>query len=189
MKLRIVSSTEFVRCLNPRSPEYLQYLDDHISNVKYSWYNMLKPSMLEDGYDQQDLADAEMCIENHDLSKYDDDEFDAYCNYFYSDPKNGFSKNSKAFDEAWLNHIHKNPHHWQHWVLLRDSGEIEPQDIPMKYICEMLCDWHSFSGKDPNSTASAWYKSNKSKMKLSDKTRRIVEKLLVYLVDPILVVE
>ncbi|MFR1480703.1 MAG: DUF5662 family protein [Hydrogeniiclostridium mannosilyticum] len=27
----------------------------------------------------------------------------------------------QAFQRAWLLHIHRNPHHWQHWVLINDD--------------------------------------------------------------------
>ncbi len=26
-----------------------------------------------------------------------------------------------GFNTAWLKHIHRNPHHWQHWVLFEDN--------------------------------------------------------------------
>lgn len=185
MKLRIISSTEYSGTSNPRRSEYYAYLEDHIQGVKDSWYRFLLPALRENEYDIHDISDAEGCIVNHDSSKYDDEEFGPYCNYFYPDPHNGYSKDSKAFDIAWLRHIHNNPHHWQHWVLIRDSGGLEPEDMPFKYICEMVCDWHSFSSKDPESTAYNWYKQNKSKMKLSDKTRKTIEKLIEFLQDPI----
>lgn len=189
MKIRIVSSTEYGPFPNPRRGEYYTYLDNHISGVKDSWYRFLRPALVDKKYDIYDITDAEIAIEKHDASKYDDEEFVAYCNYFYPDPSHGFSKSSKDFDAAWLIHLHKNPHHWQHWVLLRDSGEVEPQDMPFPYICEMLCDWHSFSSKDPENTAYKWYKAEGSKMKLSDKTRKEVEKLIEYLQDPLMEVE
>lgn len=28
------------------------------------------------------------------------------------------------FNRAWLLHIHRNPHHWQHWVLINDDPEL-----------------------------------------------------------------
>ena len=49
-------------------------------------------------------------------------------------------------------------------------------DMPIIDVFEMLCDWHSFSLKNPESTAYSWYQSNKNKMILSDNTRKLVEK-------------
>lgn len=171
--------------MNPRKGEYYQYLTQHIGGVIDTWHTMLKPAMSEAGYDPELLEDVDRLVEHHDESKYQDDEFTAYCNYFYSVPDQGYHKSEKDFDAAWLLHQHRNPHHHQYWILVRDTGEIVPQDMPDKYICEMLCDWHSFSRKDPESTAYAWYQKNKSKMKFSDKTRKTVEKLVEYLQDPL----
>jgi len=190
MKRYIRSSRIFAdTSMNPRKGEYYQYLHDHIEGVKTAWSNFLKPAMLELDYDPELFEKVDKLVQDHDKSKYEDVEFIPYCNYFYSSPKDGFSKNSKEFDGGWLHHLHNNPHHWQYWVLLRDTGEVEPQDMPIEYICEMLCDWHSFSSKDPDNTAFNWYKSNKSKMKHSDKTTKEVEKLIEYLQDPIMEVE
>lgn len=184
MKRVIRASTEAYRGRNPREAEYFQYLDQHIFGVQESWHNQLKPAIVGE-YDPEVLALVDSLVYKHDASKYNDDEFIPYCNYFYPEPSKGFSKNQKEFDEAWLLHQHRNPHHWQHWVLVRDEGIVEPQDIPIEYILEMLCDWHSFSKKDPTSTAYSWYDSNKSNMKLSDNTSDIVEKLIEHLKDPI----
>ncbi len=84
----------------------------------------------------------------HDESKYDPEEYEAYDNYFYN---GGYSteEGKKAFDKAFLHHIHHNPHHWQHWILTSydDSKETKVIDMPDIYILEMICDWWSFSWK------------------------------------------
>lgn len=33
------------------------------------------------------------------------------------------AKNEYRFNIAWLKHIHRNPHHWQYWILLNDNGK------------------------------------------------------------------
>lgn len=171
-------------CLNPRKDEYYQYLNDHIGGVKSSWYNVLKPYMVENGYEQYIIDLAESNINEHDLSKLEDEEFIPYCNHFYPHGDD-FHDDEPAFDLAWLHHQNVNPHHWQYWVLIRDSGEIVPMDMPIDYICEMLCDWHSFSYKNPESTALVWYNDNKDSFKFSDKTREIVDTLIQCMNVPI----
>ena len=85
------------------------------------------------------------------------------------------------FRYAWLRHIHLNPHHWQHWVLINDDpdeGEII-MDMPYNYIIEMVCDWWAFSWKSENLTEIfKWYDAHKDYIKLSDKTRGVVEDIL-----------
>ena len=172
---------ENVRLGNPRQDEYIRYLVNHTHNVWRVWSEQLGPVILNIFPDV--YYEAEKSIRMHDYSKYDDDEFDAYCNYFY--PSEEFPSDESRFNEAWLIHQNKNPHHWQYWVLISDSGHIEPQDMPLSEICNMLCDWGSFSAKDPNSTAYSWYLQNKDNMILSKNTRDCVEYLIQYLKDPL----
>lgn len=158
--------------------KYIDYIKRHQAGVLKSWKNILYPVLLtESDYDVELLTNIEILINDHDESKFKSDEFDAYCNYFY--PNEESVKDKEAFNKAWFLHQRRNPHHWQYWCLVEDSGKIIPLDMPVKYICEMLCDWSSFQYVvDKNSTANNWYQKNKNKMVLSDSTRQTVEELL-----------
>ena len=158
--------------------KYIDYIKRHQAGVLKSWKNILYPVLLtESDYDVELLTDIEILINCHDESKFKSDEFDAYCNYFYPSEEN--AKDEEAFNNAWFLHQRRNPHHWQYWCLIEDSGKIIPLDMPVKYICEMLCDWSSFQYVvDKNSTANNWYQKNKNKMVLSDSTRQTIEELL-----------
>lgn len=85
------------------------------------------------------------------------------------------------FRYAWLNHIYRNPHHWQYWILNRDEkdeGEII-LDMHYNYIIEMICDWWAFSWNSGDLfEVFDWYNKHKDYIKFSDKTRRIVEDIL-----------
>lgn len=166
--------------INPRYPEYDEYLTNHINGVKRAWQEILKPVM-ETEYDNIDYIDN--VVAQHDASKYELDEYTAYCNYFYPSP--GYEKDQDAFDLAWLLHQHRNPHHHQHWVLIRDEGEKHPIDMPLEYVCEMLCDWHSFSLKDPESTAYNWWNGHRDEMVLSENTINLIESLIEYMKEPL----
>lgn len=114
----------------------------------------------------------------HDLSKFRPSEWVPYVNTFYGTDKE--KKASKdAFDAAWLAHIHRNPHHWQHWLLKEDSGALKPLVIPARYVHEMLADWAG-AGKAINGTEDVanWYAKNKEKMILHPLTRAVVETLI-----------
>lgn len=159
-----------------RREEYEQYLKEHIDGVKKS-YNEIKDIVLTElNLIDNDISFLEDLINNHDKSKYDDEEFYPYLYYFY--PSKEHKSNDNSFDYAWLHHIHNNPHHWQYWILKEDEGNVKLLDIPEIYIIEMLCDWHSFSYKNPESTANKWYNDNKDKMLLSDNTKKIIENIL-----------
>ena len=92
---------------------YDTYLNEHIANVQKAETWM---------YDNLDLGQPEWSGRysmNHDDSKYSVEEYDPYDQYFYGQNKTW--KVCQDFDRAWLHHIHHNPHHWQHWVLIEDD--------------------------------------------------------------------
>lgn len=78
-------------------------------------------------------------------------------------------------------HIHRNPHHWQHWVLINDDpeeGEIL-LEMPYCYILEMICDWWSFSWEKRSLfEIFLWYDEHRDYIKLHSNTRKIVEGIL-----------
>jgi len=71
----------------------------------------------------------------HDLSKFLPSEFIPYARFFYEPDgasrqnkirdKTGYYKptdsGDEKFDKAWLAHIHRNAHHWQHHILFYDT--------------------------------------------------------------------
>ena len=171
----------YIKRTNSRCDEYEDYLHVHISNVSKAWLQFLKPVIIELYPELVTIIEENLKV--HDKSKYTEEEYSAYCNYFY--PTKACPANKDAFDLAWLHHQRENPHHWQYWVLIEDIGHITPLDMPVEYIVEMLCDWHSFSGTNPISTAYKWYTDNKHCMRLSSKTIKLVEELLEYLKEPL----
>lgn len=158
------------------SKEYDAYLSDHRFNVS-SGYNWLHKNLPEI-FDGMDEYKATLWL-NHDESKNDPDEYNAYDDYFYG--KNRSYGVVMAFKQAWLKHIHRNPHHWQHWVLINDEpeeGEII-LEMPYEYIIEMICDWWSFSWKnDDLMEIFSWYEKHSKYIKLAPKTRKMVETIL-----------
>lgn len=133
----------------------------------------------------------------HDLSKFRPSEWFPYADNFYGNYRTmqeikqmfgndvairwGKTKDmvEMAFDVAWLKHIHRNPHHWQHWILREDSGKNKYIPIPRKYIKEMVADWmgagRAITGKWD---AKDWYAKNKDKIRVDERSRKIIETLL-----------
>lgn len=165
--------------------QYRQYLTNHINGVRKVYHNILKPILIHDGIDELTLALIDDHINKHDYSKYGSNEWGPYRNYFY-DPEGHPRSHSEEFNQAWNHHQKHNPHHWQYWCLINDvdKPQIEPLDMPLEYIIEMLSDWHS-AGSYYGNSAYDWYIKQKDKMILSDKTRATVEKYIVYLKDKI----
>lgn len=156
------------------SEDYNKYLINHIGNVQKAYQLMLDNNVFD--YN----ADAQENVRNHDKSKYSDEEYIAYGEYFYGDKKDVPHEEDNEFKRAWLHHQHHNPHHWQHWLLKEDDGiELEPLEMPYIYVQEMVCDWFAFSIDKGNAEEiQKWYAENKDKQILHTNTRKLVEEYL-----------
>lgn len=155
--------------------QYDNYLQNHKDGVMkgYEWIRENLPNLLIGE------CDYEWQLLNHDSSKSKIDEYQPYDGYFYGNNKSNAVL--EEFNKAWLLHIHRNPHHWQHWVLINDNpdeGELV-LDMPYKYIIEMILDWWSFSWNNNKlDEIFNWYDQHKDYMKLSDNTRKTVVDIL-----------
>lgn len=191
------------------SLEYEMYLKKHCEAVRncVMWFvQRMDPKTIDDILPNVEINTVLNNVVNHDRSKYDIEEYDAYDNYFYRDGKNS-PDGKMEFDLAFLHHIHNNPHHWQHWVLIDDEGDsdldghqVKAMDMPDNYILEMIADWWSFSynkyleaiynnSKDGESEADEeiynnlygifdWYESHRDSIIFSMLTRNKVERFL-----------
>lgn len=158
------------------SYQYDQYLVKHKENVKkgYEWFCTYLPELVKDVPN----LEWQVCFA-HDQSKSEPDEYEAYDAYFYGNNKS--YQVMQDYRKAWLLHLHRNPHHWQHWILINDDpkeGEIV-LDMPYNYILEMVCDWWAFSWQKGNLYEMfTWYDEHRKYMKLSDNTCKTVEDIL-----------
>lgn len=156
--------------------KYDRYIEHHRKNVKqgYDWLSEYLPEILEN------TSNIEWLINfGHDQSKNEPDEYEAYDAYFYGN--NRSYEVVEKFNRAWLLHIHRNPHHWQHWVLINDDPELGETilEMPYDYIIEMICDWWSFSWNSGNlNEIFEWYAEHSEYIKLGVNTRKIVEDIL-----------
>lgn len=76
----------------------------------------------------------------HDLSKYSPSEFWLGVKYFQGNRSPiDAERKERGLSTAWLHHKGRNRHHWQYWID-QQNGKLMVQEMPMKYIKEMLCD-------------------------------------------------
>lgn len=158
------------------SREYDNYIEQHRANVM-AGFEWLCSNLHEVIKGDESMLREQMKM--HDTSKYNPAEYDAYDKYFYGNNKS--YQVVEDFDYAWLEHIHCNKHHWQHWILHNDDPDkgMKILDMPYHYILEMLCDWWSFSWRKGNlNEIFSWYEERKDYIKLSDRTRIEVEYIL-----------
>lgn len=117
----------------------------------------------------------------HDWSKFTPAEWTPYVRSFYGPWKYDERPPDvvEAFDRAWLHHIHKNPHHWQHWILREDDGDTKLLEMPDRFVREMLADWQgagrAITGKD---NLTDWYLENRRKIQLNSRARAELETLM-----------
>lgn len=158
---------------------YDKYLYDHVNNVKRAGIWLMCTPTITEGWSQDEIDELMANIADHDRSKWDGEEYEPYDNYFYGEP------DEDSFNRAWLHHIHNNPHHWQHWLLMNDDGKYrEPGkvvalEMPKANVIEMVADWWSFSWQGGDLYEMfGWYESHKDCMVLHQNTREYVEWVL-----------
>ena len=148
--------------------EYKQYVIDHKERVK-QFADWLKENLPEVFDELPDPEAFDELIDEHDESKFSEEEFEPYAERFY----NNGDMEDPAFKEAWRHHWMNNEHHPEFWL-----GE----DMPLIYILEMLCDWGSFSidSGNLNELISFYYDKARDdeEKNLSENTKKIIEEIL-----------
>lgn len=162
--------------------QYDAYLREHRANVQkaYDWLYANIPEMQDICHRNPDLNQM---IQEHDKSKDLPDEYTPYALYFYGSDEERAGVED-AFNVAWLLHQDRNPHHWQHWVLINDEPEagFVALEMPIPYVIEMLCDWMSFGVKTGDiSEVICFYRKHKDYMLLHKNTRKLVETILSFI--------
>lgn len=110
----------------------------------------------------------------HDMSKFSKEEYPYYQQYFFGD-----KTNTESFAVAWEHHWKNNPHHWEYWCYSAWRGEIPPEDMPEKFIREMIADWMGAGRAYKGSwDIQPWLTKNFPDMKLSPTTRVITKQLV-----------
>ena len=74
-----------------------------------------------------------------------------------------------------VKHYHKNPHHWQWWVALLETGNKVILPMSDEYRKEMLADWLAVSRMPDRLDVIPWYLQNKENVLLHPETRQWIE--------------
>lgn len=163
------------------STKYDIYIMEHKRNVSRAYHWLIKniPEIFSELNDNESM-ELQRYIELHDESKILKDEYIAYDNFFYGTKDEVPDEEIKnKFNLAWLLHIHRNPHHWQYWVLIQDDEDTELIEIPLIFIIEMICDWWSFSWRSHNLfEIFEWYAKHRDNMQINPRSRSKIESIL-----------
>lgn len=126
----------------------------------------------------------------HDLSKYSPSELLVGVRYFQGDRSpNDAERRDKGYSGAWLHHKGRNRHHLEYWTDYDGhGGGVVGVEMPVKYVAEMFCDrlaasrvyrGDAFRQEDP----WAFFQRTKSHTMMHEKTRNLLEDMLVKLRD------
>jgi hypothetical protein len=165
---------------------YLNYVLRHKFFVARAWVALAQISQ----YSKREWAVMLWRALVHDASKFSRAEWGPYVAMFYGPPTtDGDVKRERqaAFNYAWLHHQHRNPHHWQHWVLREDSGKVLVLLPERMFADEMLADWLGAGPKalTAHSMATAvadtiaWYAKVYDKQQMRDFVRQRIESRLL----------
>lgn len=153
--------------------EYKKYIQEHRDNVRLAFVELSTCPDL-DWLITEDLS----CklferIEDHDLSKYSDEEFDAYRRYYH--PIDYIEKyNAKEdFEKAWEHHYVRNDHHWQHRQFIKEEMDEEIQLACLENICDWLAMGYKF-----NDRPIQYYNKHKNEIKLPQSQIDFMEKVM-----------
>lgn len=122
----------------------------------------------------------------HDWSKFTPVEFINYSRWKYG------VKSKRGWAKAWLNHLHHNPHHSEHWALswrgnpnfYNGIGEpvapfITLLPMPENQVREMIADWLATSKRVTGSWNIAnWLNQNGPEMHMHSETVALVDKVM-----------
>lgn len=152
--------------------QYREYIHEHISNVQlaYEKYGEAICKALN-----INAISLEENIREHDKTKFYDEEFKGYRQWFY--PEKDEAKDRQVFDKAWFLHLRRSPHHPEFWTYVDDNKVPVILDMPTIYIAEMLLDWAAMGIKFGD-TAYEYYQKVRNKKPFNDNTKEKIDSVI-----------
>lgn len=164
-----------------KEKEYIKYIENHKFLIEQAFDEMVMcPDMqwLTWEFYHVDLYDR---IKNHDNSKYEIEEFDAYRKNYYPVNEEEKELNKEDFEKAWKHHYESNRHHWQ----CRQFDNCKDNKLSKEQILDCLeniCDWMAV-GYDKGDRPYQFYETIKDKIKLPQEEINFLEKVIYEGVD------
>lgn len=124
----------------------------------------------------------------HDLSKYMPSEFFVGVKFYQGNRSpNEAEREAYGYSTAWMHHKGRNRHHFEYWTDYNpQTKQVEPVEMPLKYVKEMFCDRVAASkiymgDKYTDSAPLGYFLRSKSRRVIHSKTSDLLESLLVML--------
>lgn len=165
--------------IKQKEQEYKKYIDEHKENVMLAFDEMINnpdTGWLE--WDEVFSWKVRQRALNHDNSKYEYPEFNAYRMYYH--PINDKEKTSSKtmFNNAWEHHWTNNRHHWE---ARQDDPDYMTEEIMLDCI-ENILDWMAMGYKF-HDRPYQYYENNKDKIILPQCQRDFIERLIYEGID------
>lgn len=120
----------------------------------------------------------------HDLSKYTPKELSIVKYYTGKKSPHQTCREKIGYSPCWINHYHRNKHHFQYWWDEDEEGKIIPIKMPYKYVIESFCDMlgasKAYNPKEwkPEMLWNYWITKCKGKRIMNEQSTYLVEKLI-----------
>ncbi|MBQ3133682.1 MAG: catalase [Clostridia bacterium] len=126
----------------------------------------------------------------HDLSKYSPSEFVAGAKYYAGTRSpNDIERRENGHSLAWMHHKGRNKHHFEYWTDYNpETRRVEPVEMPLRYVIEMLCDRMAASkiyqgDAYTDKSALVYFMGGKDRRIIHPKTSDLLERLLTLLAE------
>lgn len=127
----------------------------------------------------------------HDLSKYSPTELYEGIKYYQGGKRspNEGAREENGYSLAWMHHKGRNKHHFEYWTdYNKQTHQMEPVKMPLKYVAEMICDRIAASkiyggDKYDDSYALNYFLKGKVRRKIHPETSELTQRLLTMLAE------
>ena len=159
--------------------KYRKYIENHRDNIQKAYCEMVMCPGLNFVNWTEDLCyKLKERANNHDLSKYSEEEFEPYRKFYHPVNKEEKFLGEIEFDAAWEHHWSNNWHHWQ----CRQYCNNEMTEEIYLGCLENVMDWLAMSYKFGDRPYQFWEK-NKDKIKLPQVQMDLIRDLVYGLED------
>lgn len=177
-----------------KEQEYFEYIQEHRNNVKKMYEELFVQDMgvlqtenISRSEFKQAILSIKEGVENHDSSKFSNEEFEGYRIKYYPTEREQRLINEdqlyadtvqKNIDVAWLHHQANNDHHPSFWCLDENKEFKDPKDMTLGSIIHMICDWEAMSYYFKQDTMEWYSHAEKEKGYMTFQTKMYVEEIL-----------
>lgn len=164
-----------------KEKKYDNYIVDHRYNIIDAFYEMVMNEDMNEWMDWDEYhVELYERVLAHDLSKFDEEEFDGYRAHYHPINEEEKLLNEEEYEKAWEHHWKNNRHHWQ--ARQFDVCEANLTKEQILDCLENVLDWMAM-GYAFNDRPYQFYEKNKNTIKLPQLQQEFIEKIIYEGID------